>query len=65
MANYTIVGRDIGMKPLISVSIAAIDQETHAIEEIEVVNAVRAFLAGVSGVASVVAQKYEQVITTI
>jgi hypothetical protein len=35
------------------------------VQDIDVVNAVRVFLAGTAGVNSVVAQRYEQVITVI
>lgn len=65
MATYVITGKNQGGEPLVSVQISAINQESPVIQEIDAVNALRNFLAGTSGVAIVVAQKYEQVITTV
>jgi hypothetical protein len=65
MANYVITGRDRGGMPLVSVQVAAINQEQHVVDDLDVVNAVRQFLAGLPEVGSVVAQRYEQVITVI
>ncbi|MGW1497592.1 hypothetical protein ACWCQW_03190 [Streptomyces mirabilis] len=50
---------------MVSVNISGINQETPIVQELDVVNAVREFLAGTPGVGSVVAQRYEQVITVI
>ena len=65
MANYQITARNNSGEPMVSVSIGGIDQEAHVVDEITIVNAVRNCLAGVPGVQSVLAQKYEQVITVI
>lgn len=65
MPNYVITGKTSGGQPLVQVNIAAINQEQTVVEDIDVVNAVRTFLSGVDGVGSVVAQRYEQVITNI
>jgi hypothetical protein len=65
MATYVITGKSSGGVPLVSVNISAINQEERVVEELAVVGAVRQFLAGTTGVQSVVAQKYEQVITVV
>lgn len=65
MATYVITGKNGSGEPLVSVNISGVNQETTVVPEIDVVNAVRILLAGTSGVFSVVAQKYEQVITVI
>jgi len=65
VATYVITGKGPGGEPVMSVSIAAINQEPVIVEETAVVNAVRTFMAGLPEVGSVVAQKYEQVITVI
>ncbi len=65
MAHYQVTGRNSGGGPIVSVSITSIDQETPVVPELEVVNAVRDLLASKPGVASVGAQRYEQVVTTV
>lgn len=65
MATYTVTGRDNEGSPLIAVSIGSIDQEPHVVDEQAIVDAVRDRVAQVAGVQSVVARKYEQVITII
>lgn len=65
MPNYVITAKSQGGEPMVSVNIAAINQEQQVVPEVDVVDAVRTFLASVAGVGSVVAQKYEQVITVI
>lgn len=65
MPNYVITGKNRSGEPLVSVNIAAINQEQQVVPEVDVVNAVRLFLASVDGVSSVMAQKYEQIITVI
>jgi hypothetical protein len=66
MATYVITGKNSGGSPVVSVNIAAINQEEErVVEDIDVVNAMRTFLAGRAGVASVVAQRYEQIITVV
>jgi len=47
------------------VSVSSIDQDQQVVSELEIVDAVRDRLAAVPGVGSVVARKYEQVITTV
>lgn len=64
-ATYVITGKNSSGEPIVSVTISGIDQETQVVQDIDVVNAVRVFLAGTAGVNSVVAQRYEQVITVI
>lgn len=64
-ATYVITGKNSSGEPIVSVMISGVDQETQVVQDIDVVNAVRAFLAGTAGVNSVVAQRYEQVITVI
>jgi hypothetical protein len=65
MPTYVITGKNISGEPVASVSISGIDQEAPVVQDIDVVNVVRAFLAGTASVNSVVAQRYEQVITVI
>ncbi|WP_225811345.1 hypothetical protein [Streptomyces spinosus] len=65
MANYQITGRGNSGEPLVSVSIGGVDQEQHVVDEITIVNAIRDCLAAVPGVQSVLARKFEQVITTV
>lgn len=65
MANYTVIGRNNEAMPVVSVSITSIDQEQVVVDEITVVNAVRDCLAKVPGVQSVVARKFEQLITIV
>ncbi|MFB7440262.1 hypothetical protein ACFC01_18195 [Streptomyces mirabilis] len=65
MPTYVVTGKNNSGESVISVSISGIDQEPVIVPETDVVNAVRVFLAGTAGVNSVVAQKYEQVITVI
>lgn len=65
MASYEVAGRNSQGSPVVSVVISSIDQEQPVVDELVVVNAVRNALAAVSGVQSVVARKYEQVITIV
>ncbi|TVZ96530.1 hypothetical protein [Streptomyces sp. BK340] len=65
MATYVITGRNGSNEPLVSVSISGISQDAPIVDELDVVNALRQYLDGVAGVSVVVAQKYEQVITTV
>lgn len=64
MATYVVTGKANG-SPLVSVNIDGINQDSPVVQELDVVNAVRVFLEGVAGVQTVVAQKYEQVITIV
>ncbi|WP_435279184.1 hypothetical protein [Streptomyces sp. 1222.5] len=65
MATYVITGRNASNEPLLSVNVSGINQDAQVVEEIDVINAVRTYVAGVPGVKTVVAQKYEQVITVV
>ncbi|MEV5957309.1 hypothetical protein AB0M11_26670 [Streptomyces sp. NPDC051987] len=65
MPSYVVTGKNSSGEPLVSVNIAAVNQDGAVVQELDVVNAVRAELAGTAGIASVVAQKYEQVITNV
>jgi len=65
VATYVITGKSPSGEPLVSVQVAAINQEQHVVDDIDVVGAVRGFLLGLPEVGSVVAQRYEQVITVI
>jgi hypothetical protein len=65
MASYVITGRTSSGESVVSVNINSISQEGVVVPEIDVVNAVRSELAAAAGIGSVVAQKYEQVITVI
>jgi hypothetical protein len=65
VATYQVTGRGGSGEPLCSVSVGGVDQEQQVVDDMTVVNAVRACLAAVSGVESVVARKYEQVITVV
>ncbi|WP_318205401.1 hypothetical protein [Streptomyces sp. SCL15-4] len=65
MPNYQVTGRNNEGTPLASVSLSSVDQEGHVVDDMTVVNAIRDCLAGVPGVQSVVALKYEQVITRV
>ncbi|MEV7389636.1 hypothetical protein [Streptomyces sp. NPDC091215] len=64
MATYVVTGKANG-SPLVAVSIDSINQDTQVVDELTVVNAVRECLAAVPGVQTVVAQRYEQVITIV
>ncbi|RPE40281.1 hypothetical protein EDD90_3317 [Streptomyces sp. Ag109_O5-1] len=64
MATYVVTGKSNG-SPLVAVSIDSISQDSPVVEELAVVNAVRVFLEGVPGVQTVVAQRYEQVVTIV
>lgn len=65
MATYLITCRNGAGEPMVSVNISGINQEPVIVDELDVVNAVRAYLATLPNSVSVVAQKYEQVITTV
>lgn len=65
MATYVITGRNGSNEALVSVSVSGISQDAQVVPEIDVINAIRQYLAGINGVQSVVAQKYEQVITVV
>jgi hypothetical protein len=65
MPNYVLIGKDLTGQPLVSVSLASIDQEAVVIQEIDIVNAVRTALAGADGVISVQALMHKQVITEV
>lgn len=65
MATYVITGRNKSGEPVLSASIDSITQEPPVVDEVDVVNVLRAFIAGTAGVVSVVAQKFEQVITVV
>ena len=63
MANYTVAGRNNEGSTVVQVAIGSVDQDSHYVDDMDVVNAVRAVVAGAPGVQSVVAKRYEQVIT--
>lgn len=65
MANYQVVGRNTEGSTMLSVAVGAVDQDGHYLDDMDVVNAVRSVVAGAPGVASVVAKKFEQVITVV
>ena len=65
MPSYVITAKNSNGEPQVSVQISAISQEGTVVPELDVVDSVRNLLSGVSGVVSVVAQKYEQVITNV
>ncbi|MFI6251524.1 hypothetical protein [Streptomyces sp. NPDC051016] len=65
MASYQVAARNQEGTPVVLVSIGSIDQDTHMVDDLTVVDAVRECLAAVPGVVSVVAQKFEQVITIV
>jgi hypothetical protein len=65
MAQYMVTGKNASGEGVVSVNIAQINQDTPVVAELDVVNAVRTLLAGTSGIVSVVAQKFEQVITNV
>ena len=65
MATYTVTGRNSEVMPIVSVQISGIDQEQQVVDEMTIVNAVRACIDAVPGVESVVAKRYEQVITVV
>lgn len=60
-----LTGRNNSGEAVVSVNISAINQESQVVQDTEVVDAVRNFLLGTQGIGSVVAQKYEQVVTVI
>lgn len=65
MPSYVITGRNRSGESVVSVNINSISQEGEVVPELDIVNAVRAELAAAEGIGSVVAQKYEQVVTVI
>lgn len=65
MATYVVTGKTNSGENLVSVNIAGVNQETAIVQELDVVAVVRELLARTPGVFSVVAQKYEQVITVV
>jgi hypothetical protein len=65
MPNYVVTGKNASGEPLVSLQLAAINQEQPILDDIDVVDALRTFLLGRPEVESVVAQRYEQVITVI
>jgi hypothetical protein len=65
LATYVITGRNKSGEPVLAASIDSITQEPPVVDEVAVVDALRAFIAGTAGVVSVVAQKFEQVVTTV
>jgi hypothetical protein len=65
VANYTVTARNASGEPVVAVSIGSIDQEQQVVTDMAIVDAVRECLAAVPGVESVVARKFEQVITTV
>ncbi|MFI0233168.1 hypothetical protein [Streptomyces sp. NPDC017086] len=65
MPNYQVTGKNSEGMPVVAVSLASIDQEQQLVSEMTIVNAVRNCLAAVPGVQSVMARKFEQVITTV
>jgi hypothetical protein len=65
MATYVITGRNGSNEPLVSVNVSGINQDAQVVPELDVINAIRQYLATVQGVQTVVAQKYEQVITVV
>lgn len=65
MATYMVTGRTAQGAPLVSINIAAIDQEETVVEELAVVAGLKAFLATVDGIDHATALKYEQVTTSV
>jgi len=65
MASYVITGRNRSGESVVSVNLNSISQEGEVVPEIDIVNAIRNQLEAVAAIGSVVAQKYEQVITVI
>lgn len=65
MANYQVVGRNVEGSTVVTVAVSAVDQDGHYLDDMDVVSAVKSVVAGASGVASVVAKKFEQVITIV
>ncbi|HWN00918.1 MAG TPA: hypothetical protein VNO54_28035 [Streptosporangiaceae bacterium] len=65
MATYTVVGRNVEGSTVVSVNFGGVDQDGHYLDDLDVVNVVRSLLAGTAGVSSVVAKRYEQVITVV
>lgn len=65
MANYQILGRNVEGSTVVTVAVSAVDQDGHYLDDMDVVSAVKSVVAGASGVSSVVAKKFEQVITIV
>lgn len=65
MPMYVVTGKNTSGEPVVSVDISAVNQEGTVVQELDVVGAVRALLAGTPGIGSVMAQKFEQVVTTV
>lgn len=65
MANYQVLGRDAAGSTMVTVAVSSVDQDGHYLDDMDVVNAVKSVVAGAAGVSSVVARKFEQVITLV
>lgn len=65
MANYQVLGRNVEGSTVVTVAVSSVDQDGHYLDDLDVVNAVRAVVGGAAGVSSVVAKKFEQVITIV
>jgi hypothetical protein len=65
MPQYVVTGKNSSGEGVVSVNIEAINQDTPVVQDIDVIDAIRTQLAGTPGIVAVVAQKFEQVVTTI
>ena len=65
MANYQVIGRNSEGSSVVTVAVSSVDQDGRYLDDMDVVNAVRSLVAGTAGVSSVVAKKFEQVITNV
>lgn len=65
MANYQVIGRNTEGSTVVTVAVSSVDQDGHYLDDMDVVGALRSLLAGTAGVSSVVAKKFEQVITIV
>ncbi|MFD5709473.1 hypothetical protein ACFWHW_03610 [Streptomyces pharetrae] len=65
MPTYTVTSRDQEGSAVAMVSVSSVDQDSQVIDDMTIVNAVRTAMANGNGVHSVVARKYDQVITIV
>lgn len=65
MPNYVVTGRNTEGYIIASVSVSQVDQDGQVTDDMTFVNAARNAMAAGNGIASVVVQKYDQIITIV
>lgn len=65
MASYQVAGKNSSGEVLYSVSVSGVDQDGQVLDDLTVVNAVRTAMSTAPSVATVLVQKFQQVITVV